>query len=169
MRVSVPKGASIPSRGSEQPSVHSLSPVFPAGSGCWESRGSPPPGQTAAQGAGQLPHCQHCGVLNEAFSISIVLPALEMPTSLGSLCRARVWVPRGARSAVLPMTVGRKPGEKALCDLSRLANHRCRVPSPAPSSASTGRCLGRPQSCPGCPEDTQPARQQPRVGKSGTE
>lgn len=42
-------------------------------------------------------------------------------------------------------TVERKPGEKAQCDLSRLAKLHSSVPSPVPSAASTGQCLAQAQ------------------------
>lgn len=40
-------------------------------------------------------------------------------------------------------TVGRKPEEKAECDLSRLAKLHSNVPSPVPSAASMGQCLAQ--------------------------
>lgn len=42
-------------------------------------------------------------------------------------------------------TVGRKSGEKAQCDLSRLAKLHSNVPSPVPSAASRGQCLAQTQ------------------------
>lgn len=95
-----------------------------------------------------------------------------MPESLGNLCHAQsgsgLWFPRNVRRAVLRMAVGRKPGEKARCDLSSLANLRSDVPSPVPSSTSVGQCPGWTQpAAPGCPRDMQPAQAAAHRGKDG--
>lgn len=155
--------------------------AFQAGSGHpgkEKSRGSPVPAlaglcpQLELRGRVQasLPHRQLRGSLDEAFSLSIILPALEMPKSPGNLCYAQfgsgVWVPRDAGTRVLQMAVERKPGEKAWCDLSRLANLHADVPSPVPFSASVGWCPGWKQPpAPGCPGDVQPAQAVAQPGK----
>lgn len=187
--VSIPKGISIPSRGSEQASAQKLAEPCTFGSFPGRIRPLREVGRAEAapcqhrlgparsQGFGgrvqaSLPHWQQCGFLDEAFSVSIILPALEMPKPPGNLCPAQfgcgVWFPGDARRDVLQMAVGRKPGEKARCDLSRLANLRSNVPSPVPSSASMGWCLGGAQpAAPGCPGDTQPAQTAAQRGKDG--
>lgn len=79
----------------------------------------------------------------------MILPALQMPKSQGNLCCAQFGsgcgFPGMQGVTSCKHSGGRKPGEKAQCDLSRLAKLHSNVPTPVPSAASTGQCLAQTQ------------------------
>lgn len=88
------------------------------------------------------------GQSDEAFSLAIILPALQMPKSQGNLCCAQFGSGcgfPGIQEVVSCKQSRGKPGEKAQCDLSRLAKLHSDVPSPVPAAASMGQCLAQIQ------------------------
>lgn len=103
----------------------------------------------------------------------MILPALQMPKSQGNLCCAQFGsgcgFPGMQGVASCKHSGGRKPGEKAQGDLSRLAKLHSNVPTPVPSTCQHGPVPGTDiAGVPRCPGDMQPPRQQPSVDNTGT-